>query len=99
MAIFLDRVDAAPVLGSDFDFQFAQWLSVLVNTLNEMVNDVQNAFNLLQAQSYTASEIVAMQTAVPTQLNNGVLLYDTTNNLYVGKINGSLVKFTTTAYP
>ena len=30
---------------------------------------------------------------------NGVLLYDTTNNEYVGQQGGVLVKFTTTSYP
>lgn len=32
-------------------------------------------------------------------MQNGILLYDTTNNVYVGMQNGALVKFTTTAYP
>ncbi len=97
--IFLDRIDAAPVLSDVFDYPFATWLAVLVNVLNENIQDIQDDFNLLTAQSYTAVQINAMQIAVPSQLNNGVLLYDTTNNVYVGKISGSLVKFTTTSYP
>ncbi len=99
MTYFLDRIDAAPVLGNQFEYPFATWLAVLVNVLNENIQDIQNAFNLLTAQSYTAAQITAMQTATPSQLNNGVILYDTTNNVYVGKISGSLVKFTTTSYP
>ena len=99
MAIFLDRIDSVPIINGDFDPQFFQWLWVLVDALNENINDIQNSFNLLTAQSYTAAEIVAMQTAVPSQLSNGVLLYDTTNNVYVGKQSGALVKFTTAAYP
>lgn len=97
MALFLDRIDAAPIVNSDFDAQFLQWLWVLVDTLNENINDIQNSFNLLTGPSYTATEIAALNTA--GQLSNGVLLYDTTNNVYVGKQNGALVKFTTTAYP
>lgn len=99
MTYFLDRIDAAPVLSDVFEYPFATWLAVLVNVLNENIQDIQNALNLLTSQSYTAVEIAAMQTAIPSQLNNGVLLYDTTNKVYVGKIDGSLVKFTTTAYP
>lgn len=97
MAIFLDRIDAAPIINQNFDQQFLQWLWVLVDALNENINDIQNAFNLLHAMSYTAVEIAAMNVA--GTLTNGVLLYDTTNNVYVGKQSGSLVKFTTTAYP
>lgn len=97
MAIFLDRVDSAPIINSDFDAQFLQWLWVLVDSLNENINDIQNAFNLLTAMSYTAVEIAAKNVA--GDLGNGVLLYDTTNNVYVGKQSGVLVKFTTSAYP
>lgn len=97
MTLFLDRIDSAPIANSNFDMQFLQWLWVLVDSLNENINDIQNAFNLLTAQSYTAVEIANMNTA--GTLGNGVLLYDSTNNVYVGKQNGSLVKFTTTSYP
>ncbi len=97
MAIFLDRVDAAPIVNSNFDAQFLQWLWVLVDTLNENINDIQTALNFLTATNYTAVEIAAMNVA--GQLGNGILLYDTTNNVYVGKQSGALVKFTTAAYP
>jgi len=97
MTIFLDRVDAAPIVSKDFDAQFLQWLWVLVDTLNENLNDIQSAFNLLTAMSYTAVEIAQMES--DGLLGNGVLLYDTTNNVYVGKQSGSLVKFTTAVYP
>jgi hypothetical protein len=99
MTIFLDRIDASPILSDVFEPPFASWLAVLVNVLNENIQDIQGFFNLLQAQSYTATQITAMNTASPSLLNNGVLLYDSTNNVYVGKISGSLVKFTTTSYP
>jgi len=97
MTIFLDRIDSVPIINGDFDPQFFQWLWVLVDSLNENINDIQNALNLLTAMSYTAVEIAAMNVA--GQLGNGILLYDTTNNVYVGKQSGALVKFTTTAYP
>ncbi len=49
MSIFLDRIDAAPIINSDFDMQFLQWLWVLVDALNENLSDIQNAINLLTA--------------------------------------------------
>ncbi len=154
--IFLDRIDSAPIINVDFDPQFLQWLWVLVDTLNEDISDIQNAFNLLTAQSYDIlTESVTLTSGspsftvadgtlyhvgdnvigtgipdgtnilsisgntitldanatingastlafIPTEgasVSNGVLLYDTTTNVYVGMQNGSLVKFTTTAYP
>lgn len=97
MAIFLDRVDSAPIMNSDFDPQFLQWLWVLVDSLNENINDIENALNLLTAPSYTATEINDMESA--GDLGDGVVLYDTTNHVYVGRQNGALVKFTTAAYP
>jgi hypothetical protein len=97
MTLFLDRIDAAPIANSHFDTQFLQWLWVLVDSLNENINDIQNAFNFLTATNYTASEIMTMQGA--GQLGNGILVYDTTNNVYVGMQNGALVQFTTTPYP
>lgn len=95
MTVFFDRVDVAPIQYSNFDMEFTQWLGVLVETLNEDIISIQNAFNLLQAQSYTSTEITNMAASLP----DGVILYDSTLNLYVGKISGSLVKLTTTPYP
>jgi|ERR1043166_1571852 hypothetical protein len=98
MAIFLDRVDSSPLANiNDFNYQFVQWLWVLVDALNENMADIQRAFNLLAASSYTQTQITDMDTA--GELANGVILYDTTNNVYVGRQAGALVKFTTTPYP
>ncbi len=98
MALFLDRIDSVPIASStQFDTQFLQWLWVLVDALNENWTDIQGALNLLTAMSYTQTEINDMES--DGQLGNGVLLYDTTNNVYVGREAGALVKFTTTAYP
>ena len=95
MSLFLQRIDSAPLNDSDLSPEFRQWIAVLIDTLNEIIPTVQDSFNFLTAPSYTASEIAAMS----TDLENGVFLYDTTNNVYVGKQSGVLVKFTTTAYP
>ena len=97
MSYFLDRIDAVAISNNDLDPQFAQWLWVLVDVLNEDLTDIENALNLLTAVSYTQTEITDMDTA--GDLSDGVILYDTTNNLYVGRISGALVKFTTAVYP
>lgn len=97
MTIFLDRIDAAPIVNKDFDPQFLQWIWVLVDVLNENINDIQNSFNLLTAMSYTNVEISDMES--DGVLSNGVLLYDSVNHVYVGRQNGALVQFTTIPYP
>jgi hypothetical protein len=98
MTIFLDRIDAVPIASDkQLDPQFLQWLWVLVDALNENWTDLQKALNLLTAMGYTQTEINDMESA--GQLGNGILLYDTTNNVYVGRKAGALVKFTTTPYP
>jgi len=98
MAIFLDRIDSVPIASNtEFDPQFLQWLWVLVDALNENMSDIQGAFNLLTAIGYTQTQITDMNT--DGLLSNGIILYDTTNDLYVGRQGGSLVKFTTAAYP
>lgn len=98
MAVFLDRIDSSPLANiTQFNYQFIQWIWVLVDALNENTTEIQNAFNLLMAIGYTATEISDMESA--GALGNGILLYDTTNNVYVGRQSGSLVKFTTTPYP
>lgn len=95
MRTSLDRIDS--IAATEFDVQFLQWVWVLVDSLNENIFDIENAFNLLAASSYTQTQISDMQTA--GQLNDGIVLYDTTNNVYVGRESGVLVKFSTAAYP
>lgn len=95
MPLFLDKVDAAPLANSNFPFDFNQWVAVLVDTLNEVIQDVQDSLNILNAPSYTSAQITALN---PTLLD-GVILYDTDLDEYVGKANGALVKFTVTPYP
>lgn len=95
MSLFLQRIDSAPITGNDFTVDFDSWVTVLVDTLNSLLQDIEDAFNNLSASSYTSAEIAAMAADLP----NGILLYDTDLNVYVGKESGALVKFTTTSYP
>jgi hypothetical protein len=94
MTVFLDRVDAAPLSNTDFTFEFMQWISVLVDQMNEVLGTVQDNLNFNTAQSYTTAEIAAL-----TDIPDGAILYNSTTNVYVGKENGVLRTFTTGAYP
>lgn len=98
MAISLERIDSVPIAHQDgLDPQFFLWLGTLIDTLNELIGDLETALNFLTAPNFTQVEIQSMNTA--GDLSNGVLLYDTTNNWYVGRENGVLRRFTTASYP
>lgn len=101
MAIFLDRVDSSPLQETKFPFEFESWVSNLVDSLNKNLQVIQDALNLynngLITPSFTDVQIAALN--ISPGLPNGVILYDTVNNKYVGKISGILVSFTTGAYP
>jgi len=102
MPIFLDRIDSAPLQDENFSFSFYSWVSILVDTLNESIDTIQNSFNLLGAPAFTQAQILAMQADVPTPLFDGIFLYCTDHlpdPVYVGRINGALVQFTTTPFP
>lgn len=95
MTVFLEKVNAVPVLGLDTTPEFIQWLTILVDTMNEVLADIEELFNVFPAPQYTDVEITALNADWP----NGVIVYDTVNNVYVGKQAGSLVQFDTSSYP
>jgi hypothetical protein len=94
----LDRIDASPIANNTFDPHFfLQWLWILVDSLNESLASIEDAFNIFTLVSYTATQISDMDAA--GDLDDGVILYDATNKVYVGRESGALVKFTTTPWP
>lgn len=95
MAIFLERVNAVPLQDLNFTPEFAQWLTIMVDSLNEVLADIESLFNELPAPQFTAAEITALSGGWP----NGVIVYDTDSHEYVGKENNALVKFDTSPYP
>ena len=95
--IALLRIDGCPLQEDDLTFELKSWLSVTGDTINSSFDALEMALNLLYAQGLTAAQITAMFT--DGNLTNGVLMYDTTNNEYVGVQSGALVKFTTAAWP
>ena len=75
MALFLDRIDSAPIVSGDFDPQFLQWVWVLIDTLNETISDVQNSINYLTANNLALlTESVTLTSGSPTfTVANGAL--------------------------
>lgn len=98
MAIILDRIDAVPLNADGFSHEFKAWLAVLTDSLNAVIQQIESFIAFLNAPEYTSAQITALNAATPT-LPNGIILYDSDLNVYVGKEAGSLVKFTTTPYP
>ncbi|RLA22963.1 MAG: hypothetical protein DRQ62_07085 [Gammaproteobacteria bacterium] len=85
MAVFLERINAVPVVNREFSFEFLQWLTTMVDSLNSVLEQIQD--NVGVAQQYTTVQITANLAAWP----NGQLFYDTTLNQLQAKVNGALV--------
>ena len=82
--ITLDRIDSVPLLADDFSYQFKAWLSVLVDTLNEIMGQLEIESNQVQAPHYTTAQIATLALTDP----NGSLYYNTTTNHLYALING-----------
>jgi hypothetical protein len=101
--LFLDRIDAAPLDNDDFSYPFNAWIANTIDSLDEIIIDIQDQFNGLGIPygptELTQAEIVALNAA--GQLNDGVLIYCTDHipPCYVGRKSGALVQFSTTAFP
>jgi hypothetical protein len=96
MTIELERVNNVPLYGiGQLDPDLQRWLLTLVDSLNTTIGEIEAAFALLPVTRLTAAQIGALGAGFP----DGVMVYDTTNDVYVGKENGNLVKFDTSAYP
>jgi hypothetical protein len=93
MALFLERIDSAPLADDDFSFTF--------NTLNEVIVDVQDQFNSggdgLVVSPKTMSQIALL--AVDAQDGTTWYAIDHVPPVFVGKVNGALVQFLTAPYP
>ena len=91
MPVFLDRIDSAPINNDEFSFDFNSWVSVMIDTLNEDIQLIQNTLNGINdgliAPSFTTAQIAALAlTAV-----NGTMWYDINTNQLKAKINGVVV--------
>jgi hypothetical protein len=94
--VFLDRIDACPLDNDDFSYPFNAWCANTVDTLNEIIENIQNQLNGLGTATFITNlttvqidALIAMN-ALPV-LPLGSLWFDTT----VGKLR----VLTTSAIP
>lgn len=88
MSLFLQRIDAfSPAADSEFSFSYITWLSVLIDTLNEIIATIQDALNQTSAPQYTTAQITTLALTSP----NGTLWYDITTNELKALVNGVVV--------
>lgn len=97
MTIFLERVSSAPLNEDDLSDELDSWFSTTVDELNETISQIENAINELAAPPFTQAQIIALAPSA----QNGRIWYctDSAPPVFVGKVNGALVKFTTTPFP
>lgn len=103
-SLMLQRIDGSPLQEDELSQPLKSWLAVLADTINSTIDAIELNVNVLNKYVGSNGLIVPSLTAaqiatLAPNLVNGVLLYDTTNNVYVGQQNGSQVKFTTSSYP
>lgn len=101
--LFLDRIDAAPLDNEEFTYPFNAWVANTIDSLNEIIIDIQNQFNGIGVAfgptKLTQAQITSLNGL--GLLDDGVFIYCTDHipPCYVGKISGALVQFSTTAFP
>jgi len=91
MALFLDKIDSAPLADDDFSFSFNSWVSNTVDALNETILDIQNQFNGISNGLVVPQLTTAQITILALTAPDGVLWYDTTTNQLKAKVNGVVV--------
>lgn len=68
MALFLDRVDSCPMLSDEFSFEFGSWVSILVDTLNEDIADIQSAISSTNAVAGITQAVEINSNYIPTNV-------------------------------
>lgn len=87
MSIILERIDPVPLEADNFSVEFSSWLSVLSDSLNALIQQLEEYINLPYAPSLTTVQI----TALPSTTPNGTLIYDSTTNQLKAKVNNVIV--------
>ena len=73
-------------------------LTVNAQIYNDTLN--QSLRTCLSDNGWTIPQLTQAQiTTISADMPNGSVWYDITNNVFVGKQNGTLVKFTTAVWP
>lgn len=90
MSVFLGRIDAAPLSGSEFKPNFLQWIAVLVDTLNQTLESIQTGLNANDNGTLVPSFTTAEITTLALTAANGTLWYDATTNQLKAKVNNAV---------
>lgn len=63
----LDRVNSVPVIKYDFPFELMQWFANLVDTLNEVITEIENTNLVMTQMAPNTTQLIALNTAyIPT---------------------------------
>lgn len=68
MAVFLERIDSAPILNTDLDAQLLQWIAHLVDSLNESLRNIQNAILSYSSVSAITQDVQINSIYTPTNV-------------------------------
>lgn len=68
MAVFLDRIDTVPLLEDDFSFAYRQWVANLVDSLNEVINDIQDLLLSQNIVTETTQDVEVNSIYIPTNV-------------------------------
>ena len=68
MSIFLDKVNTAPIVNDNFSYEFKQWVANTIDTLNEVIGDIQTALTSTEVigAAVTLFNAVVDSTYIPT---------------------------------
>ncbi len=66
MALQLDKIDPAPILGNAMPAEFLQWVWVLIDSLNENIDDLELTVSSLDVATIAAVPIDINSVNIPT---------------------------------
>lgn len=101
MAVFLNRIDSAPVFAGELPEDFVFWVTVFIDSINEDIELIEAIFNGSNDGLIAPQKTTAEITTLATGAADGTIWYATDSvppNLVI-KINGALRQVTTTAFP
>jgi len=81
----LDRIDSSPIVNSDFDYQFLQWIWVLVDTINENLSDIDGVVSSTNFVDGISQNIETNSTYIVQ--NNALTTFTLPKNAQVGARN------------
>jgi hypothetical protein len=90
MTVNLDKIDAVPFFGSNLPSDFVSWVSILVDTLNEIIINIENELNRYDNGLYSGQFTTAQIASLSPTADNGTFWYDSDTNQLKCKVNGAV---------